>query len=204
MDKYSDGYYPGKWMEDILPTFAPLGDWVIVCKCVRGDDAGDGYRNLGGIIIDHLAADTSNFVELVAAGKGCKVFNGFTRKDWATGVGSSVWCPELSTDMQYLDGPYWAVREHLLLPVLFDNGYYCPLTDWIVAVPDSVDDGPIARADEFAVMGKIATVRKCGGECNHVKPTTRIVLPREFKKMRIQGEEVAVLRESDAQAIVCD
>lgn len=201
-------WYAGKYVESLRDRFHGLNDWVIICKCVVGEDAGGGYRTVGGIVIDSISADTTNFVELVAVGAGCKLFKPHACR-WMGGVlkrkaGEIVWSMELSKDMQHLDGPYWACREHVLQPVLIRAGgakACVALGDWVLVRTCANDNGGIERASEYEDADLRGDVVNIGEDCRQVRIGDTVQLPGQHRQMKLGGEKVAVLREGEVLGV---
>lgn len=83
----------------------PIKQRILVRRCVNGDDAGDGYRHDGGIILPHMTADRTFMAEIIGLSDDCKLFH-------AEHVGSFVnipmWKPQY---MNRVEDEVFAIRE---------------------------------------------------------------------------------------------
>ena len=83
----------------------PINNFVFVRKCKRGDE--------GLIVTTEQYKEHSEFVEILAVGGKCKIFD-------KSHIGKTVQCPEAGDGMHCVDdhGEFWMVRETLLTPAV--------------------------------------------------------------------------------------
>jgi co-chaperonin GroES (HSP10) len=86
----------------------PIGRHILVRKCV--------HKDAGLIVLPEQYKETTNFVEILAVGPKCMVFN-------QEHIGKIIQCPEFSDGLHFLvegSSEYAMAREEILDPVLFD------------------------------------------------------------------------------------
>jgi len=92
--------------------YKPNSNYVLVRKCVRYDDLGDGNRGIKvegteGIAVPDRVFDFTNFCEVIAVGPKCVMVT-------ENNIGDTVRVPESSHELHCIDyehGEYWMVRE---------------------------------------------------------------------------------------------
>jgi hypothetical protein len=187
---------------------------VLVEKCIGGTRRTDGMVEAGGIVLPDRwwkgdmpvlgAAEMTNWMELVMVGDGCKVFKeGMARRDRV--CGATVWCPDMSQDLHWVEGDYWITDEKVLVPAVFgDAGEIILLgRNVLVELDGRFDDSVIKcsqRVREWLDRGIV--VLRADGVCKDVQVRRRVLLePEGYKVFRRNGKLVALVDERNLMAV---
>lgn len=181
-------------------------DSLLVAKTVRGEDAGDGYRMEGGIVLPENATSLTNYVEIIAVGENCKAFTAKHSRWGRAGkrFGETVFCPELANQMHYVgragEAEYWFFRESAFSLVLIRDDKLIPLADWVVIEANAEAEtlrGGIAISDGGRRLPNSGVVQRLGKKCRELASGQTVLFPRESVSYRVVGKTLVCVREKD-------
>jgi hypothetical protein len=180
-------------------------DYVLVCKCEVGEDAGGGARHIGGIFLpDALTEDTqTQFVEIVDVGGRCKVFTPAAGRFSRDGEpGESVWAAEMAEGQQLALHGYWFYREHLLWPVYVSDTGLRPLGRMVVVRRAVRDTGCLVAHEKYTRYDAEAEVLAAGPDVVDVVAGNTVLTPRRLRTLRVGGDLLGCLDESEILGLV--
>lgn len=198
------------------------GRWLIVARCLEGDQQADGSVKKGNLYLpDHYAkggldgvkfteisqvtAARHNWVELIDVGVRCKIFKReYARVFRGDKPGLIAMCPELpGNKFEVAEEGYSFVDERTVTPILFHpDGRIEPMADIVLLELDrNKANKNIDVASDYEHAQKFATVIDVGAECKYgLKAGDRVVLAQDKQQFYIpvvrNGEKwLSIVRE---------
>lgn len=191
-----------------IDSVRPINDQLLMRKCGRGDDLGDGRGIMGPdgkplLYFDETHSDTTDFYELIDIGPGVDAFeNWMCQRHRKNGeeFGAIVVFPESVSDkiahiMYVVEGKtvtsYWEGREEMVPPVLFNEkgkSIY-PIGDTVLLRMDqSLEERQrcIDIPDDQVMQSQWADVAALGPDCTgDVSVCDRVFVSRFTRSFRV-------------------
>ena len=194
-------------MTELIDRIRSIGnDYVLVCKTANGDDCGDGKRGIlkpDGtplLIYDEYTAQTTQFVEIIDVGPACKWFKPeyaqWHNDKWS---GEITFSPEMGDGMHWIEGPYWVIKEAMLLPVLFMEAGPKAIGHYIILeVPHekTKDTAKVITPDVIRDVQHFGNVVSVGDlVVEPLQVGQRVLVPKELFTFETNGKHYACIAE---------